>query len=56
MTEAKTSKPDGDAEATPRIDAAETFNLEARFKDLGLSDEVLKAITARGFEHPMRAG
>jgi len=52
MTAANTSKPDGGEEAGPRIDAAETFNLEAKFKDLGLSDAVLKAITARGFEHP----
>ena len=37
---------------TPKIDAAETFNLDAQFKDLGLNDQVLKAITERGFEHP----
>ena len=38
--------------AEPKIDAAETFNMEVQFKDLGLEDDVLKAITDRGFEYP----
>ena len=44
-------KAEGSAPA-PKVDAAETFSLDAQFKDLGLDDQVLKAITERGFEHP----
>ena len=36
----------------PVVDDPETFALDQRFSDLGLSDDVQRALTEKGFEHP----
>lgn len=36
----------------PVVDDPETFALDQKFSDLGLSDDVQRALTEKGFEHP----
>ncbi len=53
-TSEKTVKNSGSKKVTPVVDNAETFALDQSFSDLGLPEEVQKALDERGFVHPTK--
>ena len=48
----KTDQEQDNSAAHLEIDEAETFQLNAQFKDLGLPEPILEALKEKGFEHP----
>ena len=53
-TSENTEKKSGRKKVTPVVDNAETFALDQSFSDLGLPEDVQKALDERGFVHPTK--
>ena len=50
----RNGKNPGRKKVTPVVDDAETFSLDQSFSDLGLPEEIQKALDERGFVHPTK--